>query len=132
MIRFKNVIVLVSSLVVLTPLLATGAGCASKSSKAAKKKGAGAKGPAAASAKQKTGSTASGAKASGVSKGADFEGSSCNAETEGVAWCDSDTSVILCSEGAWYAVDCAAIGGDVCATDPDTEIVDCYTVADTE
>ena len=131
MIRFKNVIVLVSSLFFLTPLLASSSGCASKSgSKAAPKKGGGAKGPAAAQAKQKPGAKASGAK--GVAKGPDLEGSTCNAETEGVAWCDSDSSLVLCSAGTWYAVDCTAIGGDVCATDLDTETVDCYAVADVQ
>lgn len=101
MISFKNVIVVASSLALLTPVLATGAGCASKNSASAKKKGGGAKGPAAATAKQKPGATASGAKASGTAKGADLEGATCNAETEGVAWCDSDTSVVLCSSGTW-------------------------------
>ena len=132
MLRFKNIVVLVSSFVILAPLLASEAGCASKSSASAKKKGGGAKGPAAVQTKQKPGATASGAKASGVSKGTDLEGSTCNAETEGVAWCDSDTAVVLCSGGTWYAVDCAAIGGDVCATDIDTATVDCYAVADVE
>lgn len=131
MFRLKNVIVLVSSLLFITPLLAAGSGCASKSSASAKKKGGGAKGAGAAQAKQKPGAKASGAKASGVAKGADLEGSTCNAETEGVAWCDSDTTVVLCSGGTWYAVDCAAMGGDVCATDLDTEVVDCVTVAET-
>lgn len=124
MIRFKNVVVVVCSLALVASV-----GCSSKKSSASsKQKGGGQKGAAAASAKQQNGGTASSAAAtSGTDQGSDYEGATCDDSTEGVAWCDSDTTVILCSSGTWYAVDCSSIGADVCATDLDSQVVDCYS-----
>lgn len=132
MIRRKNVAVLVSALLLTFAAVSGGTGCSAAKSSAKAKKGGGSKGTAAASAKQKPGATASGAKASGVPKGAEVDGATCDASTEGVAWCETDSSVTLCSAGAWLAIDCTAIGGDVCATDLDTLTVDCVAAADTE
>lgn len=132
MIRRKNVAVVLSALLLTFAAVSGGTGCSASKNSAKAKKGGGSKGTAAASAKQKPGATASGAKASGVAKGAELDGATCDGTTDGVAWCDSDSTVVLCSDGAWLAIDCSAIGGDVCATDLDTLTVDCVVVDEAE
>jgi hypothetical protein len=89
-------------------------------------KGSSAKGADAKGAGQKTGSTATSDKSMASSDGASYESVTCDDTEEGVAWCDDDTHVVFCSGGAWYSLDCSAIGGDFCAESDDT--VDCYVI----
>jgi hypothetical protein len=89
-------------------------------------KGSGAKGSGAKDAGQKAGGTAEGDKGMASSDGSEYEGVTCDETFEGVAWCDSDTTIVFCTGGTWWALDCSAVGGDVCAELDDT--VDCYQV----
>jgi hypothetical protein len=129
--RLSNIICLLAAIAVTTPVFATG--CSSKSSSASKKnKGSAAKGSAAKASGQKGGGTATADKDKASSQGADYEGTTCAADTDGLAWCDSDTTIVFCSDNAFYTLDCSSVGGDVCAEDPDTKSVDCYSTGDVE
>ena len=89
-------------------------------------KNSSAKGSGAKAAGQKAGGTAEGNKSTATSNGTEYEDVACDDTMEGVAWCDSDTTVIFCTGGSWYSLDCSAIGGDFCAELDDT--VDCYAI----
>jgi len=58
------------------------------------------------------------------SYGTYYGGISCDYTEEGLAWCDDDYTVVYCSGGTWWAVDCYSIGYDYCTDDGYT--VDCY------
>lgn len=91
-----------------------------------KSKGGGARGSAATGSGQQAGGNAASGRSNGSNMGSTYLGVTCDASTEGLAWCDSDTDLAFCTGGDWYLLDCshAAIGGDFCAEDDDT--VDCY------
>lgn len=134
MIRSKLVIGTVVSMLVA---VFAAEGCASKTSTDKKTsssstspktatKGSGQKGATAAKgAGQKTGSTATDNKDKAQDQGAEYEGATCDAELEGTAWCGDEHTAIFCSDGHWYALDCASIGGDLCAETTDSHVVDC-------
>lgn len=113
------------------PTFAATEGCSSAASKK-KKKGGGAKAAAAKGAGQKKGPTASGAQGQAESKGAEYEGVTCGPDEEGVAWCDADASIVYGAGGVFYALNCASVGGDGCAEDPDTQQIDCVATGDVE
>jgi|SRR5215510_10940242 len=100
------------------------AACGSSGSKA--QKGGGSKGAAAKDSGQKGGGNVMTDKSKGTQQGETYEGVTCDASTEGLAWCDSDTEIAFCSGGAWWLLDCSHpdIGGDFCGDDGTT--VDCY------
>jgi hypothetical protein len=93
-------------------------------------KGGGQKGAAAKGSHQHVGGHASHDRAKGSDKGASYEDVGCDAEDEGLAWCDSATEIAFCSGGEWWVLDCAHpdIDGDFCGDNGDT--VDCYVAAD--
>lgn len=95
-----------------------------------KAKGGGAKGSAAQGAGQKGGGTAQSDHSMGNDMGATYEGVTCDASTDGLAWCDSDTEIAFCAGGEWWLLDCSApaIGGDFCGDDGET--VDCYAASE--
>jgi len=133
MLSTGRLVSLLAALAIVAPVVAMDTGCASSSAaKKKKKKGAGAKGAAAKSSGQKAGGVADGAKATGEKKGAEEEGAKCDAELEGVAWCGDDTHVITCFGGEWYAVNCAAVNGGLCAEDDESHLIDCDPAADVE
>jgi hypothetical protein len=118
--RSKRSIVLLSTfaLAAMAAMPACGGG--------GKAKGGGQKGAGAAGAHQQGGGNVAGDKTKGKTEGSVYDGVTCDATTEGLAWCDSATEVAFCAGGEWYLLDCAApeIGGDVCAEDGET--IDCY------
>ncbi|HZO11938.1 MAG TPA: hypothetical protein VFB62_01725, partial [Polyangiaceae bacterium] len=66
-------------------------------------------------------------KAEATKKEAVWDGLSCNGSTEGVAFCDSKTSLIFCADNAWREIDCArAVSGSFCGYDSATHRVDCF------
>jgi uncharacterized protein YceK len=133
MLKLNRVLSIVLALAVVTPVLATVEGCSSTAAAKKKKKGAGSKGATAAkSSSQKAGSTAANKKDTGTKKGDTLDSVKCDASIEGVAWCDTDTQIILCSAGEWYEVDCAAAVGGVCGDDLESNTIDCYATGDTE
>jgi hypothetical protein len=89
-------------------------------------KGSSAKGSDAAAAGQKAGGTAEGDMSMATSDGSSFDDATCDDSDEGVAWCDDDTTIVFCSGGSFYSLDCGSIGGDFCAELDDT--VDCYAI----
>jgi hypothetical protein len=95
-----------------------------------KAKGGGAKGTDAQSAGQKSGGTAESDHSKGTDKGNTYDGVTCDATTDGLAWCDSDTDIALCAGGEWWLLDCSSpeIGGDFCGDDGQT--VDCYAASE--
>ena len=97
------------------------AACASNSS--GPTKGSSAKG-----AGQKVGGTAHGDTSMATNDGASYESITCDDSEEGVAWCDDDHTIVFCSSGIWWSLDCADVGGDFCAETDDT--VDCYSISD--
>ena len=101
------------------------AACASNNN-SSPMKGSSAKGADAKSAGQKAGSTATADKSMATQKGASYETVTCDDSEEGVAWCDDDQTIIFCSGGIFWALDCGAIGGDFCAETSDT--VDCFQI----
>jgi hypothetical protein len=125
--RLAKVVCLLAAVAVTSPLAATG--CSSKSSGAApsKNKGSTTKGTAAKGSGQKNGTSATGAKGKGQAQGASYEGVTCDADSDGLAWCDSDTTIVFCSDNVFYSLDCSSVGADVCAEDPDSKSVDCYS-----
>jgi hypothetical protein len=106
---------------ILIALVLAACGTSSQPTKNSSAKGSGAK-----AAGQKAGGTAESNKSMATSDGAEYEDVTCDDSEEGVAWCDSDTTVIFCTGGTWYALDCSAVGGDFCAELDDT--VDCYAI----
>ncbi len=122
-----RVLTVLAALTIMAPTVSTLEGC----KKTAKAKGVGNKGASAKSDGQKTGGNASGAKSKAASKGDTAEDVKCDADFEGVAWCGSDTSVVFCSGGEWYELDCSAAGLGVCAEDED-HLVDCVSADDAE
>jgi len=57
----------------------------------------------------------------------------CDAETEGDAWCTDDTRITFCSHGHFYKLDCSDIGNhNVCAEESDRTSIDCWPVEETE
>jgi hypothetical protein len=124
--KFVKLVSVLASLAIVTPAFLATQGCSAKTS--TKAKAGGAKGPAAAKTdKQKGGDKATAKKESGTKKGAEVEGVACDAELEGVAWCGSESEVIFCAAGEWYALDCAQVeAGAFCGEDADTNIIDCF------
>ena len=116
---FRNL----NAVIVVIAALASLAACGSGNKPA---KGGGAKGTAAKTSGQKAGGHAEADRAKGTSSGATYEEVACDGTTEGLAWCDSDTSLALCAGGEWFVLDCssAEIAGDFCADDGTN--VDCY------
>jgi hypothetical protein len=112
----------VVAMTALTAMAACGGGGGGKA------KGGGSKGAGAESAHQKGGGNAQSDKTKGSSMGETYEGVTCDASTDGLAWCDTDTEIAFCSGGEWWLLDCASpeIGGDVCAEDGLT--IDCYAL----
>ncbi len=102
-------------------------GCSSSK----KTKGATAKGSAAKSEGLQNGSVSAAARDKAKDQGASVEKLLCDAVTEGLGWCDSDTAVVFCTGGTWYKLDCAGAGLGVCATD-DSKIVDCVSADEAE
>ncbi len=99
---------------------------ACSSSSGSKTKGGGATGASAMSSGQKAGGNAVADHSKGTDDGAAYDGITCDASTEGLAWCDSDTNLAVCAGGEWWVLDCssAEIGGDFCGDDGQT--IDCY------
>jgi hypothetical protein len=66
----------------------------------------------------------------GEHHGATYGDVGCDGDDEGVAWCDSETSLAFCTGGEWWVLDCAHpdIAGDYCGEVGAT--VDCYVAAD--
>ena len=49
----------------------------------------------------------------------------CDASTDGVAYCSDDDHEVYCDQGTWYEVSCSAIqAGDYCGED-DAHVIDC-------
>src|SRR5262245_55409200 len=72
-----------------------------------KTKGAGVKGAAAAkSSDQKSGGNAKATMGSATNQGATAHDATCDADLDGVGWCDSDSEIIFCASGSWYLLDC--------------------------
>lgn len=113
------------SLAVLSVLALLAPACSSKSGKT---KGGGEKGAAAATANQKAGGTAKGDQSKADDKGVTYEEVTCDDSHDGLGWCDSETEIIFCAAGHFYALDCSTIGGDFCGDDGAT--IDCYAAAD--
>ncbi len=86
-------------------------------------KGGGAKGSAAMGTGQMSGSKANDNKSMGTDQGATYEGVTCDASAEGLAWCDDDFDIAFCSGGEWWLLDCSVLGA-YCGDDGFT--VDCY------
>jgi hypothetical protein len=120
-------IALGSAIVFIAPALLLVEGCASSK----KQKGTTAKGNAAKTEGLENGSVSAAARDKAKDLGATVEKLLCDAVTEGVGWCDSDTAVVFCTGGTWYKLDCAATGLGVCAID-DAKVVDCVNADDTE
>ena len=57
--------------------------------------------------------------------GDEYEGVTCDAFSEGLAWCDDDYTIAYCSLGQWWLLDCWDVGEDFCGDDGYT--VDCYS-----
>src|SRR5262245_6646141 len=116
------------------PFLALGLVLACGGSSSGKKPGGGARGEMAAkTGDQSTGSNAKGDKAQATNEGPTANDATCDAELEGVAWCDSDSKIIFCAEGAWYALDCADFEAEAqCAFDEESLVVDCFVVSEEE
>ncbi len=90
-------------------------------------KGGGQTGEAASSSGQKGGSRSTGSQSLATSQGSETEGLVCDASTDGIAWCDDDTNILFCADGAWWLLDCGAVeAGAFCGYDEDLNIVDCY------
>jgi hypothetical protein len=126
--KIVKVASVLASLALISPAFLATQGCSSTTSAKPKAKAGGAKGPAAASTdKQKGGAKATAKKDSGMNKGAEVDGVACDAALEGIAWCGSESEVVFCAAGAWYALDCAQVeSGAFCGEDVDTNTVDCF------
>jgi hypothetical protein len=93
-------------------------------------KGGGQKGTAAKGSGQKVGGRATADKSKGADKGAVYQDLTCDADLEGLSWCDSASEIAFCSGGEWWILDCTHpdIDGDFCGDNGNT--VDCYLAAD--
>ena len=93
-------------------------------------KGGGEKGAAAKGSGQHVGEHASGDKSKATDHGSTFEDVGCDAQDEGLAWCDSERELAFCSGGEWWTLDCTHpdIDGDFCGDTGTT--VDCYVASD--
>lgn len=62
-----------------------------------------------------------------VSLGEDYTGRSCDALTEGEAFCLDDRTLVYCSLGEWWMVDCIDdLDADFCGEDDYYDTADCY------
>ncbi len=109
------------------------AACGGSSSKAKPKtattqKAGGAKSAEAAkTSSQKAGSAVTDAKGSATSKGETDGGVACDGSLEGVGFCASDTAVVFCAGGEWWALDCSALDAEAfCGVDSETAQLDCW------
>lgn len=59
----------------------------------------------------------------GTNQGSEQNGEVCGPDLEGAAFCADDYSIVLCSDGDWWLIDCGEFGM-YCADDG--EYVDCY------
>jgi hypothetical protein len=100
------------------------AACSNSSSGNKPTKGSSQTGSAARTAGQKTGGTAQGNESMATNDGVTYQELTCDDSFDGVAWCNDDQTIVFCSAGTWWALDCAQIGGDACGEDAET--VDCY------
>jgi hypothetical protein len=100
---------------------------------AGKAKGGGKKGSEASESGQKSGSKATEAKDSAESQGSEAEGLACDDSLDGVGWCEDDESILFCSDGEWWLLDCTAIEEEAfCGYDDEANLVDCYVLVDGE
>ena len=59
------------------------------------------------------------------------DGVDCTAELEGLAWCDTDSELLFCSDGEWYQLDCAKLeSGGFCGFDLESLEVSCFKDAE--
>jgi hypothetical protein len=128
--RIFRLFVVALAVTAIAPAYMMTTGCSSSSAKK-KAKGGGAKATAAKSEGQKAGGAGTAAKDKASSKGADYEGVTCDAASEGVAWCDSEGTMIFCAGGEFYALSCAELDGSVCAEDEEANVIDCVAASDT-
>ena len=102
--------------------------CGGSKSKSQGVKAGGPKTPAAAkSAGAKSGSAAQVKAPMSMSTGATLEGVVCDADSEGLAFCASETDVVVCLSGTWWDVACATDvqAGSFCFYDESVPSVDC-------
>ena len=109
--------------VMMMALVVLAVGCG----KPAPAKGSGAKST---SAAKDSGQKASAQVKNGTSKaqssGATKDGVTCDASLEGVGFCGSDTTVVFCTQGQWWALECTAIDSTAyCGVDPESGL-DCW------
>jgi hypothetical protein len=66
----------------------------------------------------------------GEHHGASYDDVGCDADDDGLAWCDSETTLAFCSAGEWWVLDCSHpdIAGDYCGDSGET--VDCYVASE--
>jgi hypothetical protein len=96
-------------------------------------KGTASKGPTASKTSgQKSGGSVTSNKSKAEDKGAEYEGATCDEALEGTAWCGDETTAIFCLDGHWYALDCAEVGGDICAETTDLHVVECLAPEEVE
>jgi hypothetical protein len=98
---------------------------------AAPTRAGGDKGAAAKTSNQKSGGRAAGAQSQATDRGTEVDGILCDVTTEGLAWCDSDTTIVFCAGGDWYELNCSAIEADAfCGLELPERIVDCFVEVD--
>ncbi len=108
-------------------MLATLMMCLGACGKAAPTKGSGAKTTdAAKSSGQKASPKVAAEKSKGTSSGASKDGVTCDASLEGVGFCATDTTVVFCTGGEWWALECSALdAASFCGVD-DLGALDCW------
>ena len=132
----KTIAAVFCSLILVSAYSACGGGTANTSvngptsSGSHAKKGGGSKGASAKGSGQHVGGHATADRSKGVQRGSSYEDLGCDAEDEGLAWCDSETELAFCAGGEWWVLDCSHpdIDGDFCGDVGNT--VDCYATAD--
>ncbi|HZO17183.1 MAG TPA: hypothetical protein VFB62_28090 [Polyangiaceae bacterium] len=96
-------------------------------------KGGGRKGSEAAEEGQKSGSNATSHQDQAQEQGNEVDEIVCDAENEGVGWCDDDVSVVFCASETWWRLDCTALDpASYCDYDDDDNVVDCFVDVEEE
>src|SRR3569623_1394324 len=58
-----------------------------------------------------------------IDEGSTVNGLACDASIDGTSQCGDDTTLVFCSEGEWWGIDCTTEGAQACIDDG--TLVDC-------
>ena len=82
------------------------------------------------STKDKTGGTASANSSMATMEGSTYMSQTCDGTAEGQGFCADTSTIIFCSGGNWYSLDCSQLSSTPDCGEDSNGDVDCYPASD--